>query len=441
MTVNTTDLVATVAYMMGVRQDILEEYYGETSRAVLDTLCIDEAATTIRYLCTIRTILLQKFKDTDTQLRCYLKNLDSIEWFDSQQIKQLEKWGHSIIHANYNAEQYSIVVNELISQNIEACKELFYDWVEWSYIKELFVIHNFRKNGVMKKEFGKYMNKIGYYPFQLYMHWEPYDCGNIFYCDGKFLTEIYKMHGKYFLDKSKFTDAHIETKNNIYEFIRRNNSVALVVDCENSDVYKLYAVLKNLDQDELNKIEKIILYDDCHTTCGWDSLGTFTHIPVEHIEVKRVMDGKSLVDINMTAGICKAHYKEGIDAFILLSSDSDFWGLISTLDEADFLVLYEYTKCSQAMKDALETRDIYYCSLDDFRTDNTQEFKTFVLLETLKKHFTCLVGINGKELARQIYTETKIPVSEGEIEAFYSKYIKKLRLTMDAQGNFVIKFS
>lgn len=440
MTVNTTDLVATVAYLIGVRKDILEQYYGEESRAVLDELYADENATTVRYLCSIRTTLLQKFKETDTLIRFHLKNLYSIEWFDQQQIKQLEKWGHRIIQANYTAEQYVVLINELIQKNIDNCKGLFYDWLNWDYIKDLFVVPDYKKNGVLKKEFGKYMGNIAYYPFQLYMHWEPIDCGNIFFCDGKFLTEIYKMHGDCFIDKSKYKDAHVETKNTIYEFIRRSTSVALVVDCENSDVYKLYGMLKNLDQDEINKIEKIILYDDSHTTCGWDSLGTFTNIPVEHIEVKRVMDGKSLVDINMTAGVCKAHYKDGIGSFILASSDSDFWGLINTLDDVEFLVLYEYSKCSQAMKDALETKDIYYCSMDDFRSDNTQEFKTFVLVETLKKHFSAIVGINGRELARQIYEETKIPVTEREIEAFYCKYIKKLRLTMDADGNFVIDF-
>ena len=48
------------------------------------------------------------------------------------------------------------------------------------------------------------------------------------------------------------------------------------MDCENSDVYKLYSVLRNLDADELNKIEKIYLYDDYHTSIGWDWLYQFT---------------------------------------------------------------------------------------------------------------------------------------------------------------------
>ena len=439
MTVNTNDLVTTVAYMIGVKKDIIEQYYGEDCRALIDELYENQNATIIRYLCSIRTTLLQKFKDTDNKIRYEIKNLNTIEWFNKDEIRQLEKWGIRVIHANYTAEKYTELLNELILQHIELCKDLFYEWLNWAYIKDLFVVPDFKKKGAMVKEFTKYMANIALYPFQIYIHWEPVDCGNFLYTDGKFLQELYKMHGEVFVDTSKYKDAHLETKNSIYEFLRNSESVALVVDCENSDVYKLYGVLKNLDQDEINKIEKIILYDDSHTTCGWDFLGTFTNIPVEHIEVKRVMEGKSLVDINMTAGVCKAHYKDGISSFILLSSDSDFWGLINTLDDVDFLVMYEYSKCSQAMKDALETKDIYYCSMDDFRSDNTQEFKTFVLIETLKHHFASIVGINGRELARQIYEETKIPVTEKEIEVFYCRYIKKLRLVMDANGNFVVE--
>ena len=100
---------------------------------------------------------------------------------------------------------------------------------------------------------------------------------------------------KYFFnDNEKVTDAADSTKTSIYDFIQKNVSTAIVVDCENSDVYKLFAMLKNLNQEELSKIKKIILYDDYHTTTGWDWLEKFTSIPVEHIEVERVVDNKFL---------------------------------------------------------------------------------------------------------------------------------------------------
>ena len=63
---------------------------------------------------------------------------------------------------------------------------------------------------------------------------------------------------KYFFnDNEKVTDAADSTKTSIYDFIQKNVSTAIVVDCENSDVYKLFAMLKNLNQEELSKIKKL----------------------------------------------------------------------------------------------------------------------------------------------------------------------------------------
>ena len=33
----------------------------------------------------------------------------------------------------------------------------------------------------------------------------------------------------------------------------------------------------------------------------------------------------------MTAYIAASHYRDGVDGFILVSSDSDYWGLIDTI--------------------------------------------------------------------------------------------------------------
>ena len=76
----------------------------------------------------------------------------------------------------------------------------------------------------------------------------------------------------------------------------------------------------------------------------------------------------------MTAGVCEAYYKDNIDSFILCSSDSDYWGLISSVKDAHFLVMYEYSKCGQSIKDALTKRCIFHCSIDDFYTGNASDY-------------------------------------------------------------------
>ncbi len=441
MRTDTKDLVATIAYMIGIKKHIVEQCFDEECHELLEKLYNDKNITSLRYLCKLRTTLMFKFKKTDDEMRFNLKNLHKLEWYDTDNIKTLEKWGIPIIRTNYRSELYMKDFNKLITENIDKCKEFFPDWVNWGYIRDLFVIPAYNKPGVIKKEFDKFMSKTDYYPFQMYIHWEPEDCGSLLYTDGKFLSIIYKQHDDVFTDFTKYKDAHDETKNNIYSFIESSYRVAIAVDCENSDVYKLYSVLKNLDQHELMKIDKIVLYDDYHTNCGWDWLGKFTHIPVEHVMVERVTDQKSLVDIKMTAGVCKDYYENNITSFIIVSSDSDFWGLISSLPNADFLVMYEYSKCGHAIKKALSDHDIYYCSIDDFCSGNIEDLKKAVLFDTLEKYLPDILYLNGKELVKQIYVETRINATEKEMQNFYNRYVKTLRLKVDPEGNFSIEIN
>ena len=439
LTTDTKELVTVIAYLIGVKKSALAQCYAEENNALLEKLYENKEATIIRYLCKLRTTLMQKFRKTDDEMRYNLKNLNKLEWYDADNIKQLEKWGFSIIQTNYRSEKYMQEFNRLIQENIDSCANLFPDWINWGYIKDIFVVPHYTKTSVATEEFNKYMGNIDFYPFQMYIHWKPYDCGSMLYNDGKFLSIIYKQHNDYFSDYTKYKDAHEETKNSIYDFIDDSYKVEVVVDCENSDVYKLCSVLRSLNPDELAKVEKIVLYDDYHTNCGWDWLQKFTKIPVEHVEVNRVTDQKSLVDIKMTAGVCKDYYEKEITSFILVSSDSDYWGLISTLQAADFLVLYENLKCGHAIKQALSEHDIKYCSIDDFCSGNIEDLKKAVLFETLEKYIPDIAYINGKELLEQIYTETRISATEQEKENFYNKYIKTLRLKCDEEGNFKVQ--
>lgn len=118
---------------------------------------------------------------------------------------------------------------------------------------------------ILREEQKIYRSNIYNYPFQLYIHWKPAEYGNLFNTDRNFLTLLCKMYNKEFYDNDKVIDANEEIKYNIYKFIDKSEAAAIIVDCENSDVYKLYSVLKNLSEDTISKVKKIILYDDYHT--------------------------------------------------------------------------------------------------------------------------------------------------------------------------------
>ena len=438
MTVDTKEVVTTIAYMIGVRMSALTVSYGECSE-LIEKLRADRDATTIRYLCKLRTVLMQKFKKTDDLMRYQLKNLYNIEWYDHDNIKQLEKWGFTIIQANYRSDKYMQDLTRLINENIDKCSHLFYDWLNWEYIRDLFFVPKYNKNDVMKDEFNKYMANIEHYPFQMYIHWQPADVGSIVYSDRKFLKIIYGQHNDSFTDFTKYKDADDETRNNIYEFIESSEKTAIAVDCENSNPFKLYSVLKGLNQVELAKIEKITLYDDPNTTAGWDWLSKFTQIPVEHIEIDRVTDRKSLVDLRMTASVVTDFYRDGITSFIIVSSDSDFWGLIESLPKAHFLVMYEYEKCGTSIKNALTQHGIYYCAIDDFCSAATEDMKRAVLFAELEKHLPTIYGESPLELTQKIYEDTRVTATKKEMENFCNRYVKTLRLKVNSEGKFVIE--
>lgn len=447
----TKNLVTRLAYMIGVRDDVLERNYGQDSPEILEEMRNSREARIIRILNTIRAMMMQKYSIIDNAIRYELKNLDSIDIFNADDIKWLENNNVHILQVNTTLDKYLIKVNQLISTHINNCKSFIPEWITWEYIKDLFVIPGCTSSNdeavlrILREEQKLYRSNIYNYPFQLYIHWKPAEYGNIFNTDRKFLTLLYKMHNREFYDNDKVMDANEAIKDNIYEFIDRSEAAAIIVDCENSDVYKLYSVLKNLNEDTISKVRKIILYDDYHTNNAWKLLNRLVDIPIERVEVERVTNAKSLVDIKMTAGVCKEYYENHTQSFILVSSDSDFWGLISSLPQAEFLVMIEYDKCGSSIKRVLKENNIYYCSIDDFYTGNIEEIKTLALkteLQEILNDFNT-TGIwpdmNYKTFVDNVYKSCRIEPTPAERRNFIDKYIRTLKFEITPNGMFQIK--
>lgn len=446
----TKNIVTRLAYITGVKDDILEQRYEPDCPDVLAEIRNSKEARIIRILNTVRSMMMQKYSNINNEIRYNLKNLDSIEYFNSEDIKWLEQNNIRLLQANTTLDKYLIKVNRLIAEHINNCRGLIPEWVRWDYIKDLFVIpgtaggNDETVTQILREERKLYTSYIMFYPFQLYLHWKPSDEGNLLSTDRKFLTVLYMQHNEIFYDNGKVMDANEETKANIYEFIDGSEAAAIIVDCENSDVYKLYAVLKNLNQNEISKIKKIILYDDRHTNNAWKLLEHLIHIPTERIEVERVTDAKSLVDIKMTAGVCKEFYENNIQSFILVSSDSDFWGLISSLPQADFLVMIEYEKCGANIKRVLKDNDIYYCSIDDFHSGNIAEIKGLALKSQLKDILNQFnetgfwPDMNCNSFVETLYKSCRIEATPAERKNFTDKYIKSLTFGISKDGRFQI---
>lgn len=211
------------------------------------------------------------------------------------------------------------------------------------------------------------------------------------------------------------------------------------MDCENSDPYKLCATLKNLDYQYTSKISQIILFDDVHTATAWEILEQYTKLPVEHILIERVKENKSLVDITLTARASKEHYQNKVDSFIIVSSDSDYWGLISVLNEAQFLVMVEREKCGPDMKRALVESGIFYCYIDDFYSANSENIMMSALFKELYRYLDHAVQLNVNEMLDEALRATRINMSTAERRQFFEKHIKGMGLLIDGDGNVSVE--
>lgn len=439
---STRIIVSYVAYLIGVRKPIFENPHEPPQLEIYEKLEKDTNAKIIRELCRLRCGIERNFGKINEKMRHEFRTIQTLgDLVPLDALNYLAMEGLSIIKKkNTLPVDYIIEINRYICDRINNCRELFPIWVDWNYIRELFIMPNGLSVQGTKAAADLFYSNRDRYPYQMYINWNPRDDGNILFNDKKFLTLLYRQNGNIFEDVSRVTDAGEGVKKNIYDFIGESKKVVLVVDCENSDPYKLIATLKNLDADQISKITKIILYNDVHASTAWKLFEKHARgIVVDHIMTERVKDSKSLVDMKLSNGVFKEFYANLVDSFIIAASDSDYWALIEDLPEANFLVMLEWSKCGPDIKNALESRKIFYCYIDDFCTGNSNDIKIEALLGEVRAYLdrVPLSRWNVKEMLQIVYHNTRVTMTDAEENQFYNTYIKPMSLVIDPQTGAV----
>lgn len=439
---STYELVSKVAYLIGVPKRIFENEHEAPRLEIYEQLEKDKTARIVRNLCVVRTSIERNFKYINDKMRTEYRTILSMpEYVPAESLNQLTADGINFIKKSSTKLAHHIVeINRLISDRINNCKPLFPLWINWQYIKDLFIMPNGLTEEGTKVAADLYYSNLSFYPYQVYINWIPTDEGNILYNDKKFATLLYQWHNDYFGEISKVSDAGNYVKSNIYDYIEDSDKVVVVVDCENSDPYKLVATLKNLNAEYTQKIASIILFDDVHTASAWRILEQFTKIPVEHMMIERVKQSKSLVDIMLTARACQEHYTNNVDSFIIVSSDSDYWGLIQSLSNARFLVMIEREKCGPDMKVALVSSGIFFCYIDDFYSGNAEEIKHSALFREMYRYIDNNVRLNVNDMFNEALRATRIDMSDAERKQFFHRYIRTMQMSISDDGEVVIEF-
>lgn len=435
------NIVSVMAFLLGVPERIFDNPHESPQKTIYNELNQQKTARIVRNLCRLRNALQQNFLSITNQMRREHKALINISEVPKDTLQQLSHDGVIIIRGNkHTVNEYIASINGLISDRINNCKNLFPIWLNWNYVRELFVMPNgMNETGIKAAADLFYANKK-YYPYQCYINWHPANLGNILYNDKKFVTNLYEWHQDYFADWSKVSDVSNSTKNDIYGYLDSSKKTVIIVDCENSDPYKLYAVLHGLNDVQLEKISKIVLYDDINAASGWGLLNEFVSIEVERHVIERINEHKSLVDVSLTAGACKEFYQNQVDSFVLVSSDSDFWGLIRSLPDARFLVMMQKDKAGTNIKEQLEKNSIVYCFIDDFYSSDAAGLKTKAILKAMNDKLR-EYSININDILESALQSTRIQMSQAEQKQFHDTYIKPMHITISENGdiNFVLK--
>lgn len=434
-------VVSKIGYLIGVPEETFRTEQSSMDTEVYDQLTKKDFARIVRNLCVLRTQCERNFTRFSRAITFDLKNLHTLPQ-TKDAVLQLHKDGVEVVKSNPKMEDYIVRLNTLIRSKIDACKPLFPIWVEWDYIKALFVVPGGESVAKNKALFDDYMANISLYPYQQFLVWKfgPSD-GNILYNDEKFLCQLYQQHGAYFTEIQNVRGAGLQTKRDIISFLDAAEKAVMLVDCENCDPIKLCAALDSMQQTTLEKISKIILFNDVNASSAWTLLEKHTAAPIVHQMTKRVKVHKSLVDVELVAGACKEHYQNHVDSFVLCSSDSDFWGLIESMADAKFLVMLEESKTSDDMVELMLNEDIPFCYLDRFCQSGTSaEMKTDALLSEcrlfLSRQFQ---PFNVETMLNMAFAQTRIEMSKRERQQFYDRYIKTMQLVVDPDGSVTIK--
>lgn len=434
-------IAATLGYLMGVREEHLEQIMddGALWDELMQTLGKNEEALVIRTLNNIRSNLMLQFKNVSRNTRVSSADytpLYKMELFEAD-FKTLNRLEISLYVPGNDINEYLRRIQTEITKRLDRVKSLFPGWVEFSHIRFMFTMP---KN--VEEESKKFQCNQNCYPYKRYFNWVyPEESGNVLLTDERILTLIYTNDGDSFMDSQRVVDASDHVKNSISEFISRGQTVQVFVDGENIDPYAFASALESLKAHEINKINKIVVYCDAvHSPRAWKMLSSYAEgIEVEINTVERIKEDKSLVDHKIVAGVSKAVYRDGVDSFILASSDSDFWSVIEDT-EANFLVMVEKENCGYSFKEIMRNNNVFYCYLDSFRTSEDDKLFHAVLRREMSEVMeSCFARVNGRDLLKNALWQSRREVSDGEFENLFNTYIKNLHLKVDKDGTISVE--
>ena len=140
--VRTTDVVSKFAYLIGVRKSIFDNPHEAPDPEIYEKLEQEKAARIIRNLCIIRTSIEHNFGKINAAKRDQFRGITSMsEYIPQNSVLQLSQDGvQPFRKSSTYLGQHIIEINRLIGDRINNCKAFFPTWLNWKYVRKLFIM-------------------------------------------------------------------------------------------------------------------------------------------------------------------------------------------------------------------------------------------------------------------------------------------------------------
>ena len=440
---HTTDIVTVTAYLLGFEKKYFPNYKGiiPFQMEKFPEFDQDKSLRILRNLCLMRKELLLNYRKINEQMEFDKKPTANIYEFPRTAMNCLDQDGVRVFDHRNKLPDYMVRLNKLIQERVDAVKHAYPEWVNWRYIRAIFIMPNGTSKAGQLESSKIYYDHMSYYPFKLYLNWSPKEEGNILYNDKRFLEIIYRQNNDEFVSFTKVQDVSKGTRRSFTDFVLSSRKTVILVDCENADPYAFSATFRDMEPAIKNKISKIILCDDINTSSAWQTIETSSKLPIKRILTERLLSHKSVVDIRLTAEVSREFYKENVDSFVLASSDSDYLGMITAMPDAKFLILLEHGKSSGELTNKLSESNIEYANMDEFYTGNDNRLLEMTLLREMREFINSATStLNVNNMYEQAIVKARANMTDVEQKAFYKKYIKPMHIIISDDGDIRFEF-
>ena len=138
----TYHIVSIVGYLIGVeKQNFAPPGEHKLDKTIFENLEKNKNARIIRNLCRIRTAFEKNYAAIQNKFHYDIKNIGSVpNLIPTDSVNQLAQDGVSIYKGRPDADDYIISINRALSNRINAVQALFPEWIDWKYLRDLFLM-------------------------------------------------------------------------------------------------------------------------------------------------------------------------------------------------------------------------------------------------------------------------------------------------------------